>query len=147
MTLLSPPRAPWGSVCPESPPAPSRPSHTAGATCGIRSRLLSWLDSLCPFGWGSWLPSLGMFLHSQTAVAGASRPHHASGAAGNPSGPRPFLFRSWGLGFPNQVKELVNIFRTRDSALTSLRATAKSPTSIPSSVSIPSPLHPTLNHS
>lgn len=65
---------------------------------------------------------------------------------GEPQRPRPLPLPLLGLGLPNQVKGLVNVFRTRDSALTSLRVTAKSPTSIPTSVSIPDPFSTSPSH-
>lgn len=106
---------------------------SAGWTCSA-----VWLGILAPSPWD--VPAL-------TDGNGRSQPASSrQRGCGEPQWPLPFPLPLLGLGFPNQVKELVNIFRTRDSALTSLRATAKSPTSIPNSISIPNPFSTSPSH-
>lgn len=146
--VLSPPRGRRGARGPCIPSCPLPPAgcrtlpaprvelgaFSAGWTCSA-----VWLGILAPSPWD--VPAL-------TDGNGRSQPASSrQRGCGDPQRPLPFPLPLLGLGFPNQVKELVNIFRTRDSALKSLRVTAKSPTSISSSISIPnlfstSPSHP-----
>lgn len=139
---------PWvGRVLgvPVSPPAipphlSRRLSSTAGVTYGTRSHLPGRSGLLCRFGSGSQTPSLGMRLCPWMAMAGTHRPHHPGGGCGVPQPPLPLPFPPLGLGFPNQVKGLISIFRTEDSASLSLRLPAKSHHLSPSPS--PSPSHP-----
>lgn len=106
--------------------------------CGTRSRLPSWPDSLCPLVQDPSSLPLG-------CACSHRRPWQKP--TGQPQQPRPLPLPLLGLGFPNQVKGLVNIFRTRDSALRSLRVTqVKFSTSIPTSISIPNPFSTSPSH-
>lgn len=140
-----------------SVPLPSRPvppagRHTLPASC-VELGAISltgwtcsavWFGILAPFPWD--VPAL-------TDGNGRSQPASlCRQGCRELQRPRPLPLPLLGLGFPNQVKGLVSIFRTGDSALTSLRVTAKSPCPPLSPSLSPSPipslpLHPTLNQS
>ena len=130
----------WGSLPPPTilPHLSRRLLSTASVTCGTRSHLPGQPGLPCRFGSGSRTPSLAMLLRPWMVTTGAHRPHHPGGGCRVPQPPLLLPFPPLELGFPNQVKGLVSIFRTGDSALMSLRATAKSP----SPSSSPSPFSP-----
>lgn len=130
---------------------PSCPVPPAGRGTLPASRVELGAESSA--GWtcsAVWFGILAPFPRDVPALTdGNGRSQPASSrrrGCGEPQRPRPLPLPLLGLGFPNQVKGLVNIFRTRDSALKSLKVIAKPPTSTPTSVSTPSPFSTSPSH-
>lgn len=71
---------------------------------------------------------------------------HGRSQPGNPSGLGHFLFHSRGLDFQIRLRDSLIFSGLGIQALMSLRVTAKSPASIPTSISIPNPLSTSPSH-